>query len=291
MTTHFVQRSPKLLAAAMLAAGAVSSVALAGNVTGNPIADGWTHAGYSLSEGSYVRSTKTSTLYAAYGFDMYRAAFNVTSGSNLEAAGWAAGDLVLGVGGSFRYATAEECGWSQFSDSHAVNANLGSVKLQAKFGTADNTWAASSTGPGPGDGVGSLDFGGVGAVQIRTSAYNDATFWASNSGAVMNLQSSSHFTRQGGSHGANASVARLVWEFDSQTGLPSSWQILLNVTQLQNMTTGGFSGLIPDENFAAILTVQNADNGYTDGLIHGIPAPGALALLGLAGVVAGRRRR
>lgn len=274
------------VAAALLS----GSVSLAATVTGNPLADGFAFQGNSLSNGSYVRGS------ANYGFDMFRTVLTVTEGSNLVTGtgdgAWNVGDTVLAVGGVFQAITAEDAGWTDFS-GNGVNSLYNSstaLKLQAKFGTAAGTWSTSTIAPGLGNGSGSLGDGGVGAMQVRTSGSNSFGFWAANADTLNPLASSGHIERFGGSAGMNASVARLIWNCDD-SGRVVSWEILLNATLLANLTTPGYTGMIPNADFSAIMTVQNGDGAYTDGLVQGVPSPGALALMGLAGILGSRRRR
>jgi len=266
------------------------SASFAATVTGNPLSDGFAFQGNSLSNGSYVRGS------ANYGFDMFRAVLTVTEGSNLVtgsgAGAWNVGDTVLAVGGIFQGITAGDAGWSDFS-GNGVNSLYDSstaLKLQAKFGTAAGTWSTSTIAPGAGNGAGSLNDGGMGAMQVRTSGSNSFGFWAANADTLNPLASSGHIERSGGSAGMNSSVARLIWNCDD-SGRVVSWEVLLNATLLASLTTPGYAGMIPNQDFSAIMTVQNGDGAYTDGLVQGVPSPGALALMGLAGVLGSRRRR
>ncbi len=283
------RRALALAGGALIAASGVASTAAATNVTGNPLADGFVYQGNSLGNGSYVRSNGGGN----YGFDMYRSVITISSGSNLVigsgAGAWNVGDTVLAVGGVFHAVSAQDNGWNDSYTGGAVNAlyyGSPNLKLQAKFGTDTSIWSASTIAPSAGNGNGSLAQGGVGSVQVRTSGSNPFAFWAANAGTLNTLASSGHISRDGGTAGMTTDVARLIWLCDGD-GRVSSWQILLNATLLQAQTNSGFGGLIPNANFGAIMTIQHGDNEYTDGLVQGVPAPGALAVLGLGGLLGG----
>ena len=276
-----------------------ASVAGASMVTGSPASDGWTSMGHSLASGIYTRGN------ANYGYNIYSAALTVNAGSNLEIAdgsfSWLVGDTVLGVGGSFADITAAAAGWGAFS-GNSVNSQMGQAngpKLIAKFGTADATWSASGIAPGSGNGSGSTGDGGSGTVFVRSSGWFHATdpllsqdtdtTWSANSGQLMELDKANHISRVGTS-APDTRVARIIWEYDAVSQKPSSWQILLNVSLLDRVTVG-FAGLTPAPGDLTIVSVQDRDSAFTDSVIRTVPAPGAAALLALAGLVGVRRRR
>jgi hypothetical protein len=251
------------------------------SITGNPSADGWTSAGNSLENGTYVRGI------ANYGFDAYGTGFTVQSGSSLDiSAGslsWLAGDTVLGVGGVFHAISAAEAGWGAFTGGgvNALLSNPTGPKLQAKFGTSAATWAASTVAPGAGNGAGSGSLGG-GTVQVRTSGYNTPTLWATGSGLLQSLADPSHIDWTGHAR-PDAAVARVIWNYDSSTAEVGSWELLLNTSLLDRLYPGW---LLPSIGDMAIATAQNGDNDYTDALVNmsAVPEPttmiaGALLLL------------
>lgn len=270
----------------------LATASFAGSVTGNPLDDGWTYAGYSLEKGVYVRGT------ANYGFDVYSTTITVTAGSNLNiddgANSWLVGDIVLGVGGIFNSDTSG-LDWDVTGTS--VNSLLSKVngpKLQVKFGTSDATWYASTLPPSPGDGSGSGSDGGA-TVQIRTSAYLNINDWSNNDGVLLELANPGHIDRYQGLD-VGPEVARLIWTFDDQTGKPATWELLLNVSLLDR----NYGGPVPETGFMAIVTVQDTDNAYTDALVsiasaQVVPLPAAawagLTLMGGIGATRTLRSR
>lgn len=256
------------------------------NVTGDPVTDGFVFQGNSLANGTYVRGS------ANYGYDTYASAITITSGSNLEisdgAYSWLAGDTVLAVGGEFANITASQAGWSSFT-GNGVNAILGAgTKLQVKFGTSEATFTTSTIAPNAGNGAGSMGTnGGAGAVQIRSSAYFTATEWAAGSGVLQNLDKVTHIDRN--STTEDAQTARLIWIWDAQAGHVSSWEILLNTSLLRRLNPS-FAGPDPALGNYALMTVQQADNSFTDALVV-IPEPMTIAILSIGAVAVLRKRK
>jgi hypothetical protein len=281
----------KRLMAAPVVVALFAMTSPAAMVTGNPALDGWVPAGHSLENGTYVRGSGN------YGFDLFSLGTTVQEGSSLQINdgqnSWVAGDTVVGVGGAFKAITPEQAGWAAFA-GNAVNASLANStgpKLQVKFGTENAAWSASTIAPGSGNGAGSGSQGG-GSVQIRTSGYNSAPDWAVASGVLQKLASSSHIDWTGQSR-PDASIARVVWSFDTDVGEVGSWEILLNVSLMDRLYPGQ---LLPGIGDRAIATVQNGDNAYTDALLQVavVPEPstyiaGALLVTFLGATNLGRR--
>lgn len=284
-----------MFCAAVAASGAI--------LTGDPAVDsGWSYAGHSLANGTYVKGS------ANYGYDAYTAAFTVQSGSNLEitdandpSLDWLVGDTVIGVGGHFASITAGTAGWASINGD-GVNSHLpasSGPKLQAKFGTSAATWMQSTTAPDGGNGNSSSSSGG-GRVQIRTSAYFQAGTpnpgqtepwtWDGNSNQLLVLDKDSHIDWAGASSQPSKYTARMIWNWDGSLGQVTSWQLLLNVSLLSRQAPGDFVGLMPAPGDPAIMTVQDGDNAYTDALVNVVPEPATLSLLILGGIVLLRRR-
>lgn len=251
------------------------------SLSGNPVDDGWTYQGNSLSSGVYVRGS------ANYGFDTYSSTFAVDGAISTASGGsWTVGDTVIGVGGVFNNNTT---GWTVSGTAvNSLLSNSTGPKIQVKFGTdafVVTPWSASTIAPGAGDGVGSLGNGGEGSIQIRSSAYFTADNWSDNAGELMPLDKPGHIARQGGSTPSD-DVARLIWTVDGNNEL-SSWQILLNVTMLGSLSPA------PGPGSLAIMTVQDGDNAYTDALLEVaggggvVPEPATMAIWGGLALVVG----
>lgn len=250
-----------LFAIAMLATQAQASI------TGNPVTDGWSSHGNSLENGIYVRGA------ANYGFETYSASLTVDSALN-AASGWALGDVVIGVGGIFTAISATDAGWPAFS-GNAVNSLLSDStgpRIQAKFGTfgpldttfsPNGSWGASTIAPGGGNAIGGLAGGHNGAIQVRGPGY--VTYAAVDAGKLMAL-GVDKVTRWTGSTSSavDASSARYVFNLGGDGEL-SSWQILLNVTQLGVLNPWSY---LPEPGVPALMTVQNNDSAYTDALLN-----------------------
>jgi hypothetical protein len=279
-------------------------------LTGNPLHDGWAYGGHSLDQGAYVRGSGN------IGFDMYSTQFIVSesnsslfslaghSGTGFDdyygatrtwntdsARNWDVGHTVIGIGGMFSSITAAEAGWGAFT-GNAVNSNIDGehrLRLQAKIGTADAAWSASTLAPDAGNGSGSSANGGLGSLFVRTSGWHDLSTWESQAGTIFGLQDPAHLLRDGASVGVDA--ARVIWTWDANDERPGSWQLLVNLSLVDADAPLGFAGLLPNFGNAVIGSVQVNNAAYTDGLMSiggyaagyplaEVPVPAAVWLLG-----------
>lgn len=250
---------------------AASAWSIRADVTGNPLFDGWTTYGNSLASGTYVFGS------ANYSYQTFGMGLLVEAGSNLEISdglySWDVGDHILAVGGILQ--APGDLGWAVTGLS--INSRLASVggpKLQVKFGTSAATWSPSTIAPGSGNGSSGSGASG-GRIQISTSGYMSLTStpyaWDLNSGQLL-VPTADHIVWSGGT--LDERVARMIWNFDHDTGEVGSWELLLNVS-LVNELNPDYQGLLPDFGDFAIMTVQDGDNAYTDALvaIMTIPEP------------------
>ncbi len=298
----------KCFTIALLLVHAAATAALAANVTGDPSADtGWALAGHSLAQGTHAKGS------ANYGYDAYGAGFAIAANSNLQitdtndtSLSWLVGDTVLGVGGKFRSITAAEAGWASITGG-AINGLLPTTsphsgpKLQAKFGTSDATWYASTTAPNGGNGNSSSSSGG-GRVQVRSSAYFQSGTphpdqelsapwtWDGHSGQVLVLEEDGHIAWDGPIT-PDKHVARMIWQWDTNANRLSSWQLLLNVSLLERLAPDNYNGLFPAVGDMAVMTVQDNNSSYTDALVTTVPEPATLSVMALMGLATLRRRK
>lgn len=294
-------------------------------VTGDPLADGWTYGGHSLDLGAYVRGSGN------IGFDMYSTQFTVSDSSHSSlfslaghsggfedyyvdpktnsrtwntdnARSWGVGDTVIGIGGMFSDITATEAGWGAFT-GNTVNSNIyneNRLRLQAKIGTDAAAWSASTVAPGAGDGSGSSSNGGLGSLFVRTSGWHDLSTWENRANTIFGLQDPGHLERDNGSTSVGVDAARVIWTWDAANQRPGSWQLLVNLSLVDDDAPLNFAGLLPDFGNAVIGSVQVNNAAYTDGLmtvggyatgypLAQVPVPAAVWLFGtglmaLAGV-------
>jgi len=281
-------------------------------LSGDPSLDeGWVFHGNSLENGYYVRGAGN------YAFDGYTTRFTVTDSSLFNLSGqddpaflpyyettawikadareWAAGDVVIGIGGVFQKVTAEEAGWDALSGTGANQAINGEYrfKLQAKIGAADSTWSISTIAPGAGNGSGSTASGGSAAFLVRTGGWYPLSVWENFEQTLLGVQQKSHLDHPD----IGLDAARIIWTWDAENHRVGSWELLLNVSLIEaDLRAAGFTGAIPGQlGDDVISSVQIASGAYTDALffvaapppivdpVEPIPEPSILALALLAG--------
>lgn len=251
---------------------------------------GWNWVGGSQSSGTWVRGSTTRT------FNMYSASFVLSSGqtvagtrlsdaalgngvgytgdtnSSLFASSWKAGDRIVGLGVQY------------------LGATRGSIfHFQTDKG-GDNMAAAS--GFGATDGV--MTFG-----QGDTSAH--ITTGSTDRGKVRTYSVYTGFSADGGAnfltpYGTSASLTAptrsfAVLDSGSSTRI-RSLQYFINidaVTRSNGGATFGEGNLASTTRFG-IREGESGSGNFTQQTFV-VPAPGAMALLGIAGLVGTRRRR
>lgn len=268
----------KMLLAAALAVGAADR-SIAGPISGDPAADGWAQLGNSNDLGTYVRGT------GVFDFTLYTRSYNLDAADAAAFGGaWQVGDLVLGIG-------------AVVGPSSDLSR---SVRIVAKYGTSGATFSSSSTLTPPGDGDGSFSAGnaGEGGILLGTNNPPPQFVIPTNAGVIHDYSASgSVMERQGATlpvtslDPTTVDAGRLIFLTDNAGGLLSSFQVYLNVSQLERY---GFAiNPAPGDDF--VLTLQRSSNAFRDaiGTTAAVPEPSSLVLAGLgaAGLMAALRRR
>lgn len=304
---HRVNSSLRLLPAIVCAVALLTpNATVRGGValTGNPFSDtGWTLAGNSLDNGTYIRGGGN------FSFDAYSASFLLESGSALDGLdpNWKVGDVILGMGGVFvpNSGLAGDTGWATDGlGAVAVNSNISkSLRIVSKFGVNPSSWAASTVKPTSGNGQGSTSggHGGDGAILVGTQTgfldQTDDTPTPANTLVVPNEAQRYAAPSYSGTN-VPFNIARLIFNLDTNN-LVSSWEMLLNTTYLSSVSPYGD---IPQPGDRFDQALQRSSNAITDALVPSaelavVPEPASLivwSLLGLSLVgvrrLAARRR-
>lgn len=252
-------------------------------ISGDPAADGWQASGNSLANGNYIRGSGN------FGFTHYSSSFSLSSSAagDIGSANWNAGDQILGIGGIISDITPAAAGWPAFTGD-AVNANLtSSARISVKFGVNGGGWQASAIAPGAGDGLGSFSGGngGIGSIILGTNTPPDVL---ANPGTLQTVALAQRY--DGSVSAINMDIGRFIFQHNGG-GLLQSWQVLLNVTYLNQL-----NGLNGDALFVPGRVNQSLQRGsgvFTDSLVNPVPLPPTLLIAGLPGLLflIVRRRR
>ncbi len=276
------------LLASLALAGAASAQSI--DINGGSSWNGWDLRGQSTDQGIYGSGSTTGV------YDIYTTSFlfdgQTVSGSPafgggfsapMDLSGWNSGARILGVGVRTVSGLPVWSGSGPWAMSPFIHFDLDSDSYQAAstVGGADGRTSSSAYAHA---GDFNVQLNGDYNVLYRPSGMylytDDGTFWGG----------SGSFTNFGGSTPNHATT---VWPhvrsfFDPSNG---SWQVLFNLDTLQ--TTPGFGTIGND--FRIVTHLFNGQPGFdtTAGVldVSVIPAPGAMALLGLAGLAGARRRR
>jgi uncharacterized protein (TIGR03382 family) len=282
--------------ASVLAAAAISLVGSAASaqvvdINGGNSWTGWSSVGTSQTSGIWVlgSTSRTFNIYSA-NFVLSAgqtvggsrladgAAGNGTSysgdgGGSLFAGSWQAGDRILGIGIQYT-GTTRAHNWFFHQDSGVNN-----ILPASSFGAGDG-----SVGFDTGDTSGYIDnYSSGGIYRGQTRQYSVFTGFSANG--------SSNFITPYGVTPTLAMPTRTFTVIDAGSmGDSKSIQHLINIDAILRSNGGstfGDGGFGPNTRFGFY---ESGASGATE-QIFPIPAPGAFALLGLAGVAAGRRRR
>ena len=286
------------LAISILAAVAVAPSALASvDINGGSSWGGWSHRGNSLNVGIWGAQSTTRS------YEIYTTVFTfdnnaITGGTQVRGSGtptgfdqgafstgaFANGNTILGIGLKMN-GTASAVGntfvafglsGSSFQAASAVGATDGRVSLSQWGRSGDfSVWMEASLGPS------NL------AVLTSNGTANGGT------GTYSNLV---------GGYGSGVSYD-FAFRMFRQGGVGGSTQMFFDLTAMQNLygggsnfiTSGWTNGAAPigaiGSNFG--ISLYNSDAGNVDAsqVTFSVPAPGAVAVLGLGGLIAARRRR
>jgi len=274
------------LAASLALAGAASAQTV--DLNGGSSWNGWNSVGNSQTSGIWVLGS-TSRTYNIYSTSFVLNASQTASGTGNNTASlfsnsWQAGDRIVGMGIQYT--------GSSLGNQFFFHTDTGAVNIQA----------ASSVGAV--DGVFSADAGDTSSHMFTNNL--------PGAGLVRQYSVFNGYTSNGGSnfdipYGVGSSmtpvrsfsVGQMLGTGGTQTFYSSSVQWLMNIDAVLRSNNGATHG---EGGFGSTLRV-----GFREQDIYGlgggggqtqqiftvgvIPAPGAMALLGLAGLAGARRRR
>ena len=275
------------LAASLALAGSASASI---DINGGSSWGGWSLRGQSTDQGIYG-SGATTGVYDIYTTSFLfngqtvsgSPAFGGLHGAPMDLSGWNPGARILGVGVRTVSGFPVWSGSGPWAMSPFIHFNLDSDSYQAAStvgGTDGRT--SSSTYAHAGDFNVQLngDYNNLYRPNFMALYSYNGSFWG-GSGSYTSFA------------GSTPNHATTLWPHVRSFFNPSngSWQVLFNLDTLQ--TTPGFQAIGND--FRIVTHLFNGGPGFdtTAGVldVSVIPAPGAMALLGLAGLAGARRRR
>ena len=273
------------LAASLALAGAASAQTV--DLNGGSSWNGWNSVGNSQTSGIWVLGS-TSRTYNIYSTSFVLSASQTASGTGNNTASlfsnsWQAGDRIVGMGIQYT--------GSSLGNQFFFHTDTGAVNIQA----------ASSVGAG--DGVLTFDAGDTSSHMFTNNL--------PSAGLVRQYSVFNDFTSNGGSnfdipYGVGSSMTPVrsftVGEFTTVNGSGSFYstgvQWLMNIDAVLRSNNGATFG---EGGFGSTMRVGfreqdlfgQGGGGQTQQVftVGVIPAPGAMALLGLAGFAGARRRR
>ena len=273
------------LTASLALAGAASAQTV--DLNGGSSWNGWNSVGNSQTSGIWVLGS-TSRTYNIYSTSFVLSASQTASGTGNNTASlfsnsWQAGDRIVGMGIQYT--------GSSLGNQFFFHTDTGAVNIQA----------ASSVGAG--DGVLTFDAGDTSSHMFTNNL--------PSAGLVRQYSVFNDFTSNGGSnfdipYGVGSSMTPVrsftVGEFTTVNGSGSFYstgvQWLMNIDAVLRSNNGATFG---EGGFGSTMRVGfreqdlfgQGGGGQTQQVftVGVIPAPGAMALLGLAGFAGARRRR
>jgi hypothetical protein len=263
------------LTAALALAGTASAQVV--DLNGGSSWNGWNSVGNSQTSGLWVNGA-TNRTYDIYSTSFVLNASQTASGTGNNTASlfsnsWQAGDRIIGMGIQYT--------GSSRGNQFFFHTDTGAVNIQA----------ASSFGAG--NGVYSADAGDTASHMFTNNP--------AGAGLVRQYSVFNDFTSNGGSNfdipygvGSSSTPVRSFTVADAGAGFYSTRvQFLMNIDAILRSNGGATFG---EGSFGSTLRVGFQEMDLSAGFSQqvftvAVPAPGAFALLGVAGLVGKRRRR